>query len=304
MISPRVSICMITYNHEGWIRQAIESVLCQDLGDLEIVVGDDASTDDTLAIVNDLAAQDARVRPLPTAQNLGGKKNFARTFDACRGEFLCALDGDDFFTNPAKLSTQVRMLEEHPEFSGCFSKAHHVGPDGVSLGERNHPYPHKASYTKEDFARYCLCDSSSMMSRRGLFGKLPPLFYDAPQGDWPLHMLNALHGDIGYVPEPMSAYRVHPGGVWSKRSETAKIATNLECQRQFLIHLPQDVVRAIHPSIARSVWGQVTLAMRDHQLEQLNVLLNWMDENCAGMVKAKTKAKVRQFLQVARWEGH
>lgn len=304
MISPRVSICMITYNHERWIRQAIESVLIQDLQDVEVVVGDDASTDGTLAIVRELAARDSRVRPLSADSNMGGKKNFVRTYEACRGEFLCALDGDDFFTNPTKLSVQVRMLEEHPEYSGCFTKAFHVGPDGESLGERGHPYPHKSFYTKDDFASYCLCDSSSMMTRRGLFGEFPQLFYDAPQGDWPLHMLNALHGDIGYIPESMSAYRVHRGGVWSKRSEVGKIATNLECQRQFLLHLPQEVVDAIRPSIVRSVWDQVAMAMRAEKPEQLNMLLNWVDENCPGMVTPEANREVRQHLQVARWEGH
>ena len=75
-------------------------------------------------------------------------------------------------------------------------------------------------------------------------------------------MLNALHGDVGYIPE------------------------------------------AIHPGIARSVWDQVAMAMRNEQPEQLNILLNWLDEHCAGLVAREASDQVRQHLQVARWEGH
>ena len=103
---------MITYNHERWIRQAIESVLCQDFRDLEVVVGDDASTDATLAIVSDLAARDPRLRPLPTHQNPGGKKSFAR---------YCLSDSSSMMSRRCLLGSHPSSSTMRPRVTGRFT---------------------------------------------------------------------------------------------------------------------------------------------------------------------------------------
>lgn len=111
---PLVSVCMTTYNHEPYIAQAIESVLCQQTTfGVEIVIGEDCSTDNTAQICHSYQQRYPEVVRLVTSPtNVGMHANYRRTIEACRGKYVAMLDGDDLFTDPNKLQKQVEMLEE------------------------------------------------------------------------------------------------------------------------------------------------------------------------------------------------
>ena len=109
---PLVSVCMTTYNHERYIAQAIESVLRQQTDfAVEVVVGEDCSTDNTLAICREYEAKyPDRVRVIASEINIGMHANYRRTIEACRGEYVAMCDGDDWFSDPNKLQLQVDKL--------------------------------------------------------------------------------------------------------------------------------------------------------------------------------------------------
>lgn len=109
---PLVSVCMTTYNHERYIAQAIESVLRQQTDfAVEVVVGEDCSTDNTLAICREYEAKyPDRVRVIVSERNIGMYANYRRTIEACRGEYVAMCDGDDWFSDPNKLQLQVDKL--------------------------------------------------------------------------------------------------------------------------------------------------------------------------------------------------
>ncbi len=90
MDTPLVSVCMTTYNHEAYIRQAIEGVLAQRTSfGVELVVGEDCSTDLTAAVCREYAERfPDRVRLLSGGCNIGWRANYRRTFDACRGKYV------------------------------------------------------------------------------------------------------------------------------------------------------------------------------------------------------------------------
>ena len=299
MSQPRVSICLVTYNHEKWIGEALESVLTQDFEDFEVVVGEDASTDNTRSIVEDHARRDARVRLLPKGPNLGGRENLARTHAACKGEFINVLDGDDYFCSTRKLSLQVALLDDDQTLSACFAASNEVDLNGAPLRDPKHPYPLKDRYDLKDFARYCLSDSAAMMRRRSVLQKMPTLYYVAPQGDWPMHILTAIEGDIGYLPEPLTAYRIHPGGVWNRKTENEKFLSNLRCQELFLEHLPEAAVREIHPVIAKRAHQYSAEARRNDDLDTALVLQQWLDDHCKGVLPWKKRFKERWRLRAA-----
>lgn len=299
MSGPRVSVCLVTYNHERWVGEAIESVLSQDLEDLEVVVGEDASQDRTRSIVEGYAARDSRVRLLPAGPNLGGRENLARTYRACVGEFVNVLDGDDFFCSSDKLSAQVAMLDADPTLSACFAASSEVDLEGQPLRDPKHPYPQKDRYDFRDFSRYCLSDSAAMLRRRETLSELPDLFYEAPQGDWPMHILTAVQGDIGYIPRALSAYRIHPGGVWNQKSDLQKIESNLRCQELFLAHLPESVVREIRPVIAKRVHRQSQEARDRGELETALRLQEWLRTHCKGALPWKKLWRERWRLRKA-----
>ena len=112
-MTPLVSVCMTTYNHEHYIAEAIESVITQRVNfALEIVIGEDCSTDNTLAICRDYQARYPEIiRIVARENNIGMHANYRRTIEACSGKYIAMLDGDDYFTDPDKLQMQVDALE-------------------------------------------------------------------------------------------------------------------------------------------------------------------------------------------------
>ena len=127
-----LSVIMTTYNHERYIAQAIESVLRQQTDfRIEIVIGEDCSTDRTRAIAEDYATQypDA-IRIITSAENVGWRKNYCRTIAAARGRYIAMLDGDDYFTHRKKLQMQVELLEANPEIGMCYTRSERIDDKG------------------------------------------------------------------------------------------------------------------------------------------------------------------------------
>ena len=130
---PLVSVCMTTYNHEKFISQAIESVLCQRTTfGVEVVIGEDCSTDKTLEICRRYEAQyPDRVRVIASKNNIGMHANYRRTIEACRGKYIAMCDGDDWFTDENKLQIQVEELENSCA-AMCYTRSERRGEDGSS----------------------------------------------------------------------------------------------------------------------------------------------------------------------------
>jgi glycosyltransferase involved in cell wall biosynthesis len=221
----RVSVCLLTYNHERYVAQAIDSVLAQEGVDFELVISEDHSTDGTRAIVDAYAVRHPdRIRVLPSPRNVGMTRAFARGIEAARGTYVALLDGDDYWTSPHKLRMQAEYLDAHPACAICFHNVMVHYEDGAVATHPFHgaepdryfsrPVPKPVS-TLADVAPGNFMQTCSVMFRRGLFGEFPDWYTDLAVADWPLHVLNAEHGDIGYIGETMAVYRVHAGGVWT-----------------------------------------------------------------------------------------
>jgi len=231
----RVSVVVMTYNHGRLIREAVDSVLTQRTSfDYEIVISEDCSTDDTREIVMEYGARyPDRIRLLLSERNLNSLAVVSRGIRACRGEFIALLDGDDYWTDPTKLERQVEFLDSHPDCSACFHNATAVYPESDRTPHDWTAPGQKDFMTLQDIWRGNPIATSSLMFRNGLY-ELPP-WYDRmpmPITDWPLHVLNAEHGTIGYINHVMSAYRIHGGGTYSRLDEQAKLEKRFQFYRQ------------------------------------------------------------------------
>lgn len=109
--APLVTVAMVTYNSAAYVRDAVESVLAQDMGDFELVVCDDASTDDTVAIVREF--RDPRIRVVAHASNLGEYPNRNHALSVASGRHLMYIDGDDLLY-PHGLGLMARALQRFP----------------------------------------------------------------------------------------------------------------------------------------------------------------------------------------------
>jgi len=221
---------MVTYNHEKYIAQAVESVLMQETDfDVELVIGEDCSTDRTREILLDLQAKHPdQVKLLPSERNLGVNGNIARTLQACTGQYIAFLDGDDYWISPHKLQLQVDYLDRHPEITVCYHKAHIVNEDGsVVLGEGAKPDSKPVS-TIEDIIRRNFIVSCTVMYRHGFVSAFPEWWYEIVNADWTLHIFHAQHGDIGFIPEVLSAYRYNPAGIWTRLPYEDRLVTRIK----------------------------------------------------------------------------
>jgi glycosyltransferase involved in cell wall biosynthesis len=254
----KLSVCLITHNHEQFIAQALDSALEQQVTfDYEIVVSDDCSTDGTRQIVTAYQQRHPdKIRLALPEKNLGVNRNLAQTLRACRGEYIALLEGDDFWTSPTKVQDQVRFLESHPECVICFHAVKVFYEDGASASRVTPRLSHKKISTIEDLLGLGnFIPTCSVIFRSGLFGEFPEWFYTLRIADFPLHVLNAQYGKIGYINKVMGAYRIHRGGTFSAAStalNTKEVVRLYDSLNAELNYKYNDTIEAI-----RSYWEAV-----------------------------------------------
>jgi glycosyltransferase involved in cell wall biosynthesis len=127
---PTVTVIIPNYNNAAVIRRAIDSVLAQSFSDFELLVVDDASTDESLAVIR--TYDDPRLRLLVNEENVGVAGVWNRAVREARGEWVALLDSDDSW-QPEKLSRQMAFLREHPGLAGCTCGYRHVCLDGTQI---------------------------------------------------------------------------------------------------------------------------------------------------------------------------
>jgi glycosyltransferase involved in cell wall biosynthesis len=210
----KVSVLTITYNQEAYISDALEGILMQETDfDFEIVVGEDCSTDRTREVL--LAYQQKypdKIRLLLHDRNMGAQRNFQVALAACRGEYIAFCEGDDYWTDKHKLQRQVAIMDANPNASMSFHRAHFVTADGTVTGVSNE-LETQYVFTIEDVIRkdwFIL--SCSMFFRRSKF-EIPSWWPEVTNGDYAIHLLCALKGEILFSAEVMGAYRKHGSGL-------------------------------------------------------------------------------------------
>lgn len=234
----KVSIPLLAYNQESYLPQAIDSVLMQQVNfDYELIIGEDSSTDGTAEIAIDYANrhpdkvrvlfQDRERAERQRRRGLGGKFNFITTIEACRGEYIALLDGDDYWTDPLKLQKQVDFFQAHPECAICFHNVIAVDQSGKP-GEKLCADDQPQISNLEQLLWGNFIPTCSVMYRREPMPKLPDWFLTARMGDWPLNILKAQYGTIGYIDQVMAAYRIHASGVWTNRRRSHQIVTSIK----------------------------------------------------------------------------
>jgi len=298
--NPRVSVVMITYNHERFIAQAIESAVNQQTDfPYEIVIGEDCSTDGTARIVRDYQARyPTLIRALLRTRNLGAHQNFMDTLRNARGEYIALLEGDDYWTDPRKLQKQVEFLDRHPECSTCFH------PALVKCEDVQYPQPTIGSDAKdfstlEDILEVNFVPTLSIMFRARLVATFPDWYHEMPMGDWPLLILLAQHGKLGCIREVMGTYRAHSGGIWSSRRLTQRMLDDVRLYAAVNLHL----AGAYEPIIRQGVWRRccqlADTSVREWSAHRsLSAIFAALRET----IKALDRAPARTFLP-PRWKA-
>ena len=217
----KVSVLCVTYNHAGFIRQALEGVVSQKTNfPFELIVHDDASTDGTADIVREFADRypDIVVPILQTENQYTRGGCIARRFlwPRIRGRYVAFCEGDDYWTDPDKLQLQADWLDAHPSSGICFHRTvmhweNGERPDSVYPDEETIA---KGPFTFERLLDHNFIQTASVMYRWRLKGREESVPRGIAPGDWYKHLVHAQGGEIGFIPRTMAVYRRHAGGVW------------------------------------------------------------------------------------------
>lgn len=209
----RVSVLILTYNAEKFIRASLDSVLGQEFKDLHIVVSDDCSSDTTCAILRDYAERHPGLFTLNlNPENVGITRNANIALSLCRGEFVAFHAGDDIML-PSKLAKQVAYFDAHPDCALCYHNLELFDSDtDASMGLYNTPLrnPARQGTARELIKHGCFVGGNAVMVRRKLIPECGynPIFPVA--SDWQLWIAVTINGGlIGYVDEVLARYRRH-----------------------------------------------------------------------------------------------
>lgn len=213
-LEKKLSVVIVTFNHERYIAEAIDSVLMQKVDfSYEILIGDDGSADKTPEIVKEYADQWDCILPICRDENIGPNRNAFDMLMRTKGEYIAFLDGDDYWTDPLKLQTQVDFLDRHREFIGCTHRITIVDEEGRKQKDQFLPWVRfKKRFTLADFDGVTLPGQASTLVRRNLFVDsdidMSVIYHTHPMvGDRTSVLIFLCNGDFGGIDRDMGCYR-------------------------------------------------------------------------------------------------
>ena len=223
-----LSVLMITYNHEKYMRDALDSILKQKLSfDFEIVVGEGCSTDNTRGVLITYKENHPNYFNLILHdKNIGGIQNQIQTTQACKGKYIAIIEGDDYWTDPLKLQKQVDFLESHSDYSICFHPVEIFDQENNKLIEDNITRKVIDTTDIKELAKGNYIHTPSVMLRNDFV--IPSWFAKCPIGDWTLYMIAVRDKKIKRLDDVMAVYRVHDQSMWSLKTNEHRILSTLK----------------------------------------------------------------------------
>ena len=218
---------MRTHNQERFIRDALDSVLCQKTTfSFNIIVSDDASSDGTVAILQEYQQHyPQKIRLMLNETNIGGPENLKRVIEASKAKYITCLDGDDFYTDEYKLQKQVDFLEAHPEYAACFHNTWYADEVGNLKGLFTKPDFHAVHDAREFIRERWFVPIHSAVLRREYI-EFPDWYNTVMNDDYVVHLSVVKHAPYYFMPNVMVAYRHH--GNNTSRAYHNKILTNTQ----------------------------------------------------------------------------
>ena len=264
----KVSVIVLTFNHEKYIAQALDSILMQKVDfNYEILVGDDASSDQSPAIIRHYQElYPERVHAFFAKVNQGTTRNAYRLFTHAKGKYLASCESDDYWTDPYKLQKQVDFLENHPDYIGCSHKVQSVDENGYALKQQKIWWiSDRRVFKLKHFKGIRLPGHSASIVRRNIFRDPKydySIFYQAHPfiGDRTSTMLFLAQGNFYRLPGIMSCFRRRRDGTDTSLTQRLyqenenRILEELEFEHR-LEYLYADICNSMKWRLALNIIG-------------------------------------------------
>jgi glycosyltransferase involved in cell wall biosynthesis len=303
-MNPKVTFVVPCYKLAHLLSDCVTSILGQTYTDLEVLIMDDCSPDNTAEVAGSFT--DPRVKHIRNPQNLGHLQNYNKGIAIARGKYVWLISADDTLRRPYAVERYVQLLEEHSNVGYVFSPAVRLR-DGQEWGTLDYSIccHRDAIFDGRDWLAQLIrrnrIVAASAMARRECYEKLGNFPLNLPwNGDWYLWCLFALYSDVGYFAEPMVCYREHDLNMThSLLANASTHCTTADCAMPWIIKLiaeragfsslVQECVRAAAHEDVQRVASSGPLSA-EAQLE------NWLDQSgVSSQERAGIRALVRQM---------
>jgi glycosyltransferase involved in cell wall biosynthesis len=274
----KVSVAIITYNAERYISEVLESVLSQKCNfEFEVIVGDDASEDGTIEILNKYALDNQGIiTTIFHEKNVGANQNYLDVLNACNGEYIAHLDGDDLMIKN-KLQIQSDYLDCHTNISACFHNMR-VFEDETNRFIRWYNDCNRSEFmTLSEAVRngVGMCHSAKMF-RRNTVTDIDLTLPTVIVFDWLMHLYHARKGDLAYINQVLGEYRN------SSKSVVFSNVDKIEQVRQdFLLTI--DIAESFGVNQSDVKYGRARInferAMRALEQKKYNIFIKLIEES-------------------------
>ena len=243
----KVSVLMPTFNHETFIAEAIESFLAQQCSfDIELLIGNDASTDNTLKIAKKYADKfPDKIKLIDHPQNLGLLKNYKSIINIAQGEYLAILESDDYWNDNLKLQKQIDFLDAHPDCGISFTRWERFRNGKLEL-QPDESAKHRR-YKKDIYGSFLLWHNkiraTTACFRKILFDKYCNIDDYISNGfqtiDYPVFISIIRHSEMHYIPTSTAVYRILETSISHNRDweKALNYQIGIETMRQYIISL-------------------------------------------------------------------
>ena len=256
-----VSICCVTYNHDKFIAKALDGFIMQKTNfKYELLIHDDASTDNTQQIIKEYEAKYPEIiKPIYQVENqksiMKRGVNIKFNYSRAKGKYIALCEGDDYWTDPYKLQTQVDFLEANEEYTISFHN--------TQILKNNSELTNVKMLVSMPISMSDLLDrnfihTSSVVFKHNIIDFNDEIFKQSPFGDYPLFIMLLKKGKIHFINEYMSVYRLHEGGVWTKLSKVENINKKINfytvikdsfSEEKYRIQIKNKIINLVHKKI-------------------------------------------------------
>ncbi len=226
--TPLVSVVVTTFNHESYLAEALDAILSQRCNfGVEIVLGEDCSSDNTLAICQEYAERyPDTVKLIASTENVGWRENYRRCVEAAQGQLIAFCDGDDYWCDENRLAEQVALMEQNRNIGLCYTLAERRDENGALVGR----FPTGVGHITLDamLHDWCVENCTTLASRELILNyyatEKPENHPEWLTEDLPMWLYVAAHSEVAYIDKATAVHRVFPDSVSHSTSLAKRLA--------------------------------------------------------------------------------
>lgn len=215
MTMPLVSVIVLTYNHEVFIKACLEEILKQDYENFELIVCDDFSEDRTWQTIQSIEDEEDRIRSFRNEENLGPSKNFFCALKQCKGDFVALCEGDDLWTDSNKLTLQMKEMNANPGTSLVYADYSKIDDSGREIEKQVLEEQPGQFDLRDMLSNHGPSTNSVLIRKNALPKKFPSSFYEVLNPDVFIIGFGLRSGRTLYINKVLSAHREHDTGIWT-----------------------------------------------------------------------------------------